>query len=114
MSKLNPSNLFKGRRQKKKIKLEVIASRMDEIQREKKQLDGRLDKLEDRSGEIESALIQTLDLTNNNQERLDSIEESMQKLIEMSSRLVKQDDSVPEPASPAGESVKAKPDKPAA
>lgn len=87
LNKLNPANW--GRQRKKKtIKLEVVASKMEEFQKQKKVLDNRIGQLEGKSDEMQDALKQTLDLTCDNQKRLDGIEDAMEKMIEMASKMV--------------------------
>ena len=55
----------------------------------KKEIDSKINYLEEKTGHMEEALNETLDLTTSNQQRLQSIEENMSRIVTITEELVK-------------------------
>ena len=96
LSLLDPRRIFK---KKKAIKLEIIASQVAEFKEAKKEIDTKINHLEEKTHHMEDALNETLDLTTSNQQRLQSIEENMEKIVTLTRELVRKtqgEDKIPD------------------
>ena len=70
------------------IRLEIVAEQVREFGRGKRLLSEKVGSLETKTGELDSALSRTLQITRQNQDRLGSIEESLKQAIALSERII--------------------------
>jgi uncharacterized phage infection (PIP) family protein YhgE len=71
------------------IRLEVVAQQVKEFNEAKKEINTKITTLQDKTTELDRTISKTLEMTRDNQHRLNSIEENLQKLLDMSEALVK-------------------------
>ncbi|MBD3261214.1 MAG: hypothetical protein GF334_05945 [Candidatus Altiarchaeales archaeon] len=84
LSKLNP---FKPK--KSQVKLEIMASKVEEFEKAKTQMNTKIHDLEDKTQHMDETITQTLDLTSQNQVRLENIEENMGRIVELTEHMIK-------------------------
>jgi hypothetical protein len=71
------------------VRLEIIAEQVREFTRAKEEMSHKLDTLETKTNQLDQALNKTLDMTRENQQRLDNIEGNLEKVIAISEALLK-------------------------
>jgi chromosome segregation ATPase len=76
------------RREVSQVKLDIIADQVKEFEAAKKQINTKLHTLEERTEELDSTIHEALDMTRENQGRLLSIEDDLERIVEMSERIV--------------------------
>lgn len=71
------------------IRLEIIAEQVKEFNKAKEEMNHKLDTLENRTNSLDQTLSKTLDMTRDNQHRLEYIEGNIEKVIAISEALLK-------------------------
>jgi len=92
------------------VRLEIIAEQVKEFNETKRQLNDKINVLETKTTELDETVSKTLDLTRDNQSRLENIEKNLERIIVMSEATVL-GKAVPT-SKPAGGAPDEKGDKP--
>jgi len=66
------------------VRLDIIAEQVKEFNEAKREINDKINVLEDRTSKLDDTVAETLEMTRDNQSRLRSIEENMDKLIHIS------------------------------
>jgi exonuclease VII small subunit len=80
--------IFRPKKDVKTVRLDIIAEQVREFNEAKKELNNRISSLESRTMEIDNTLDETLGITKENQRRLVSMEENMNRIIQVSEALL--------------------------
>lgn len=79
--------LGKKREVRTTVRLEVIQKQIDEFNESKKQINDKIISLEGKADELGGEVSKTLDMTKDNQARLESIEESLKRIMAMTEKM---------------------------
>ena len=92
------SMLGLGRRKESKttVRLEVIAKQIEEFNESKKQINAKIDTLESKTDELGQEITKTLDMTKENQDRLNNIEDSLDRIISLTEKMMSAKPAAPE------------------
>jgi len=85
---LNLLGLGRKNELKTTVRLEVIQKQIEEFNESKKQINDKIDTLETKTDALGSEVSKTLDMTRDNQTRLNSIEENLQKIIDLTQKMI--------------------------
>ncbi|MFH0863197.1 MAG: hypothetical protein V1875_09255 [Candidatus Altiarchaeota archaeon] len=88
--------LVKRKELKTTVRLEVIQKQIEEFNESKRQINDKIGTLENKTDVLGSEVSKTLDMTKENQARLNSIEDNLQRIIALTERMMpaKQADGV--------------------
>ena len=64
--------------------MDIIAEQVKEFNEAKKQINKKINTLENKTTELDHVITETRDLTQENKERLDNIEASLRRMVEIS------------------------------
>jgi SMC interacting uncharacterized protein involved in chromosome segregation len=70
------------------VRLEIIQKQIEEFNESKKQINEKINSLEGKTDELGQEITKTLDITKENQASLDNIEESLQKIIGLTEKMI--------------------------
>ncbi len=71
------------------VRLDVMAEQVKEFNEAKQEINDKIHVLEDRTSKLDNTVAETLEMTRENQTRLRSIEENMDRLIHISEAALK-------------------------
>jgi hypothetical protein len=71
------------------VRLDVYAEQVREFNEAKKQINDKIETLEERTKVLDDTVSKTLGMTRENQSRLDSIEENLEKVLAISEAIIK-------------------------
>ena len=74
----------KSRKTVTTVRLDIIAEQVREFNEAKRQINDKITVLESKTSELDAAVLKTLDLTLENESRLDNIEKNLGKIVAMS------------------------------
>ena len=83
---LNILGLGRKKELKTTVRLEVIQKQIEEFNESKKQINEKIDTLETKTDALGSEISKTLDMTRDNQTRLNSIEENLLRIIDLTEK----------------------------
>jgi len=85
---LNILGLGRKKELKTTVRLEVIQKQIEEFNESKKQINEKIDTLETKTDALGSEISKTLDMTRDNQTRLNSIEENLLRIIDLTQKMM--------------------------
>jgi chromosome segregation ATPase len=70
------------------VRLEVIQKQIEEFNESKKQINEKINTLENKTDELGEEITKTLEMTRDNQSRLSNIESSLERIISLSEAVI--------------------------
>jgi len=70
------------------VKVEVSAERLEQLEKSQKQVDAKISFLDNKTKSMDSTVGETLNLSRQNEKRLENIEVNMEKIIQLSEKLL--------------------------